>query len=72
MQVLLPISIALVAVVEWWYWGAPLLWVCFSMAWLYCIVRIMLFGLVALSFGSLPASVYLDVDWSSSYFPHLH
>ncbi|KAK7691841.1 hypothetical protein QCA50_005245 [Cerrena zonata] len=41
-------------------------------AFLFCVSRVGIFILIGLSFWSLPASVYTDIDWSWSAVPHFH
>ena len=71
-QVAMPVLIALVSFVEWIYTGGPLFFAALFMALVYGIARLILFALIWLSFWSLPAGVYTDVDWSWSEFPHWH
>ncbi|KIP08369.1 hypothetical protein PHLGIDRAFT_383849 [Phlebiopsis gigantea 11061_1 CR5-6] len=71
-QVTMPVLIAFVSFVEWIYTGGPLFFAALFMALVYGIARLILFALIWLSFWSLPAGVYTDVDWTWSEFPHWH
>ncbi|GJE84065.1 hypothetical protein PsYK624_001400 [Phanerochaete sordida] len=71
-QVVVPVAIAAIAIIERWYYGVFLYIAMFLMAFLYCVFRMILFALIWISFWSLPESVYRDIDWSWAYFPHWH
>lgn len=71
-QVTLPLFIAISSVLEIWYHAKPLFATMLLTAFVYALSRIVLFGLIWISFWSLPAGVYLDVDLSWAYFPHWH
>jgi len=72
-QAIIPIAlIATIAVVENWHSGVFLFLAVLLMVFLYCVSRMILFALIGISFWSLPASVYVDVDWAWAYLPHWH
>ncbi|EKM59106.1 uncharacterized protein PHACADRAFT_181110 [Phanerochaete carnosa HHB-10118-sp] len=71
-QVVMPVAIAAIAVIELWYSGVLLFLAMLLMAFLYCVSRMVLFALIWIFFWSLPTSVYLDIDWAWAYVPHWH
>lgn len=67
MQIILPLTAASVSAIEHWYAKRPLYIFLLSVAFFYSVSRTLLLALVVLSFWSLPADVYSNVNWS---IPH--
>ena len=74
MQIVLTLSATVIAFVEDRFKsvGGRLFFLTALIAFLFCVSRVGIFVLIVLSFWSLPVSVYMDVDWSWSAFPHFH